>query len=120
MKSWNGVCSECGFVGCVCKPKREPLTARPKSSGSTIPPKAGDRIKFIKTLTSGPDEDGPGNHYATKGDLGTIDRVGGCWEGYMVFWDKWKSASFGAQLGIDFEMASNEIGQTETKEIGKC
>ena len=82
-------------------------TASAPESGSTQLPKAGDRIRFLRTLESGPDEDGPGNHYATKGDLGTIDRVGGCWEGYMVFWDKWKGASFGAQLGIDFELVSN-------------
>lgn len=86
--------------------KRGAASSAP-TDGSTQLPKAGDRIRFLKTLESGPDEDGPGNHYATEGDLGTVDRVGGCWEGYWVFWDKWKSASFGAQFGIDFELVSN-------------
>lgn len=60
----------------------------------------GTRIKFTKTLTSGPDEFSPGNLYAEKGDLGVV--VGhDCWEGHRVKWDKW-DAPFGAVHGDEF------------------
>lgn len=60
----------------------------------------GTRIEFLRTLESGPDEDSPGNHYATKGDGGEVTGHN-CWEGHWVKWDHWKN-SFGAKLGIDF------------------
>ncbi len=63
----------------------------------------GQRIKFLRTLTSNANEDGPGNHYASKGSFGTIDKIGGCWEGLWVFWDGWSQASFGCERK-DFEL----------------
>jgi hypothetical protein len=61
----------------------------------------GTRIKFIKTLESGPDEFSPGNLYAVKGDGGTVTGHG-TREGYWVKWDKWPKAAFGAELGTEF------------------
>ncbi len=68
--------------------------------------KAGQRIRFLRTITSNDSEESPGNHYASKGDLGTIDRIGGCWEGFMVFWDGWSQASFGCERK-DFELVKD-------------
>ena len=64
--------------------------------------KVGDRIRFLDTLTADANEDHPRLTYAVKGDLGRISKVGGCKEGYWVFWDGWSSADFGAAEGIDF------------------
>ena len=72
----------------------------------------GTRVRFLKTLDSGPDEYGPGNHYATKGDLGTV--VEGqfpCKEGHWVTWDGWTQAPFGAEVGVDFEVVEEEGGK---------
>lgn len=63
----------------------------------------GTRIRFLKDLTSGPDEFGPGNLYANEGDLGEVTGHG-CWEGHWVKWDKW-DAPFGAVHGVDFVKA---------------
>ena len=62
----------------------------------------GTRIEFLQTLTSGPSDHSPGNHYATKGDFGEVTGHG-CSEGHWVKWDGWKSAAFGAELGTDFK-----------------
>jgi hypothetical protein len=67
--------------------------------------KAGDRIRFNRTLTSPPTGDHPAYIYAQAGDLGTIDRVGGCSEGYWVYWDGWKHAPFGCERK-EFELIS--------------
>jgi hypothetical protein len=67
----------------------------------------GTRIVFIKTLTSPPDEDGPGNLYARKGELGIVTGHG-CREGHWVKWDKWE-APFGAVLGKDFEVHNAKL-----------
>ncbi len=61
----------------------------------------GARIRFLKTLTSGPDDYSPGNLYARKGDGGEVTGHG-CKEGHWVKWDDW-DAPFGAELGIEFE-----------------
>ena len=71
--------------------------------------KPGDRIRFLKALECGPTGDHPAFTYADKGDGGWIDKVGGCRESYWVFWDKWPSASFGAELGVDFGLMKKEI-----------
>ena len=74
---------------------------------ATLP--IGTRVRFLKTLQSGPNEDGPGNLYARKGDLGTVvehpngAKYGPPREGHWVMWDKWTSAPFGAVLGEEFE-----------------
>lgn len=60
----------------------------------------GTRIKFVKELSSGPDEFSPGNLYAEKDGLGQV--VGhDCWEGHRVKWDKWPHP-FGAVHGEEF------------------
>lgn len=67
----------------------------------------GTRIRFLKTLTSGPDEFSPGNLYARKGDGGVVAGHGTP-EGHWVKWDGWPHA-FGAELGTEFEpVASDE------------
>ena len=60
----------------------------------------GTRIKFLKELSSGPDEYSPGNLYAEKDSTGVVFRHGG-WEGHMVKWDDW-DAEFGAIYGEEF------------------
>ena len=71
-------------------------------SGVKLP--IGTRIEFLKTLTSGPDEDGPGNYYATKGDGGEVTGHG-CHEGHWVKWDGYKINPFGATYEKDFKKA---------------
>lgn len=70
-----------------------------KESKEQLP--IGTRIQFIKELSCGPTEETPGFLYATKYSFGTVTGHD-CWEGHMVLWDGWKSASFGAKLGEDF------------------
>ncbi len=70
-----------------------------KSQEERLP--VGARIRFLKTLTSGPDDYSPGNLYARKGDGGEVTGHG-CKEGHWVKWDDW-DAPFGAELGIEFE-----------------
>jgi hypothetical protein len=77
---------------------------------NVVSPRRGDRIRFLKTLKRHPNEDGPGICYATAGAFGTIDNVGGCWEGCWVFWDGRPSDSFGARLGVDFELVLGDEG----------
>lgn len=60
----------------------------------------GTRIKFIKELSSGPDEFSPGNLYAPKGATGIVTGHG-CSEGHWVKWDEWE-APFGAICGTEF------------------
>jgi hypothetical protein len=60
----------------------------------------GTRIKFIKELSSGPDDFSPGNLYAEKGGLGAVTGHG-CAEGHWVKWDKWK-APFGSEYLTEF------------------
>ncbi len=60
----------------------------------------GTRIKFIKSLYSGPTGDCPAFVYAEKGDGGVITGHGTP-EGYWVKWDKWPHA-FGASHGTEF------------------
>lgn len=60
----------------------------------------GTRIKFVKDLTSGPDEYSPGNLYARKDELGVVVDHD-CCEGHRVKWDKWE-APFGAVHGEEF------------------
>lgn len=68
---------------------------------------AGMRIRFLRDLTVGATGDHPPLVYAYKGDGGRITRVGGCWEGFWVKWDKWQSAAFGCEEK-DFEKESVE------------
>lgn len=63
----------------------------------------GTRIRFLKTLESGPDEFSPGNLYAEKGDMGVVTGHG-CSEGHWVKWDKHEHP-FGAVYGSEFEKA---------------
>ena len=60
----------------------------------------GTRIKFVKELSSGPDEYSPGNLYAEEGGTGEVLHHD-CSEGHFVKWDKWK-AGFGAEYGTEF------------------
>lgn len=60
----------------------------------------GTRIRFIKELSSGPDEDSPGNLYAEKDDLGEVTGHFSA-EGHWVKRDKWKTP-FGAVYGTEF------------------
>ena len=65
----------------------------------------GTRIKFIKELSSGPDEFSPGKLYAEKDGLGEV--VGhDCWEGHRVKWDEWPHP-FGAIHGEEFVQDHN-------------
>ncbi len=57
--------------------------------------KPGQKIRFLRTLEEGPSAEAPGRYFAGKGAYGTIDKVGGCKEGFWVFWEGWRSASFG-------------------------
>lgn len=60
----------------------------------------GTRIKFVKELSSGPDEFSPGNLYAPKDGKGEV--VGhDCWEGHRVKWDNYIHP-FGAIHGEEF------------------
>lgn len=61
----------------------------------------GTRIKFVKELSSGPDEYSAGNLYAKKDSLGVVTGHSK-FEGHWVLWDEWKSASFGASYGNEF------------------
>lgn len=70
-------------------------------------PKAGDRIRFLKTLTQGPTDETPPFLFARRGELGTIESVGDCREGYKVFWDGWSHASFGCDHS-EFELVETE------------
>ena len=60
----------------------------------------GTRIKFVRELSSGPDDYSEGNLYATEGSSGEVTGHG-CWEGHWVKWDNWKHP-FGAEHGKDF------------------
>jgi len=62
----------------------------------------GTRIRFTKTLESGPDEYSPGNLYARAGEFGEITGHG-TQEGYWVKWDAWPNP-FGASAD-EFEVA---------------
>lgn len=74
----------------------------PTTSCSPLP--VGTRVRFLKTLEEYGCDGYPPRHYATKGDLGTVaEGQYPCSEGHWVFWDGWKSAPFGATLGVDFE-----------------
>lgn len=75
------------------------------ASAGSLP--IGTRIKFVKTLESGPDENGPGNLYAKKGDGGVVTGHG-CREGHWVQWDCWPKP-FGAVLGDEFEAENTQI-----------
>ncbi len=99
-----------GLHQCKYAPKGRPITPPRLTFKRSIhyvenqPTKVpvGTRIVFLKTLEDGPNEDGPGNHYATKGDGGEVTGHE-CSEGHWVKWDHWPIA-FGAKLGIDFEI----------------
>ena len=71
----------------------------------------GTRIRFVKTLTSGPDEDGPGNLYARRGEGGVVTGHGTP-EGHWVKWDGWPHA-FGAEHGEEFVAAAVLASSTE-------
>ena len=60
----------------------------------------GTRIRFVRTLSSGPDEHGPGNLYARKGDVGVVTGHGAP-EGHWVTRDGDPHA-FGAEHGKEF------------------
>lgn len=66
----------------------------------------GTRIIFTRTLQSGPDDYGPGNHYATRGDGGIVTGHD-CKEGHRVKWDGWPTP-FGAVYGKEFKENLNE------------
>jgi hypothetical protein len=61
----------------------------------------GTRIRFIKTLEEGPNEDHPGRLYARKNDEGIVTGHD-CIEGHMVKWDYWPQADFGAIIDKEF------------------
>ena len=64
----------------------------------------GDRIVFLKDITEVANGDHPDFQLAIKGQEGTINEKGrsetDMW--YSVYWDGWKSASFLAELNVDF------------------
>lgn len=51
--------------------------------------KAGDRIRFTKTLVGKSTEWLPSFNYVEKGELGTIHSMNQCKEGAMVKADNW-------------------------------
>jgi hypothetical protein len=69
----------------------------------------GTRIRFLRTLVSGPDEFGPGNLYAKKGDGGVVTGHN-CPEGHWVKWDGWPHA-FGAELEKEFIAADVQTAE---------
>lgn len=92
----------------------EALAAKDKAEAE-IP--VGTRIRFLKTLEEGPNEDHPGRTYAVKGDYGMITGHG-CSEGFMVKWDGWLTADFGAKLGEEFELAPKDwLSPERAKEL---
>lgn len=58
-------------------------------SDGLLPIGPGTRIQFLRDLYEGPCEDHAGVTYAHANELGTVTRVGGCWEGYWVNRDRW-------------------------------
>ena len=60
----------------------------------------GTRIVFIRDLTSGADDHGPGNVYAMRGDIGEVLGYD-CIEGHFVKRDSWP-AGFGANYAMEF------------------
>lgn len=61
----------------------------------------GTRIRFLRTLEDGPNEDRPGYVYARRGELGKVTGHGTP-EGYWVKTDSWPNA-FGASAD-EFEI----------------
>lgn len=64
----------------------------------------GTRIRFIRKIIEPADGDHPEFLLAREGHGGWIRRKSrepnDKW--YSVYWDDWKSASFSAELGVDF------------------
>lgn len=76
------------------------------ASGGYLP--VGTRIKFLRTLEEGPDEESPGRLYAEAGQGGVVTGHG-CKEGHWVKWDRWPHAAFGAKLGEDFKADNADL-----------
>ena len=106
----------------ITTPELQQQDRSPLGSDPCSPLPVGTRIRFLQTLYSGPDDFGPGNHYATKGQLGTVAEspygpdAGPPHEGHWVFWDGWPSAQFGATLGEDFEIHSENAQANPSEE----
>lgn len=66
----------------------------------------GIKIKFLRELYEPPCEEHPGILFATKDSYGIIECVGGCKEGFWVFWDSFPNASFGCS-SEDFEVIND-------------
>jgi hypothetical protein len=62
----------------------------------------GTRIVFLKALSQGPTGDTPAFLFARKGEGGVVTGHND-FEGHSVKWDGWPSASFGAELGTEFQ-----------------
>jgi len=77
-------------------------TPATKPTNETPEIAVGQRIRFLHTLQSDADEESPGCLFARKGSMGTVTRVGGCWEGYWVRTDHW-AQPFGCEAK-DFEV----------------
>lgn len=76
------------------------MTLPPEIAPSSLFLPVNTKIRFIKELSSGPDEFSPGNLYAREGSFGVVTGHG-CVEGHWVKWDKW-DAPFGAICGVEF------------------
>lgn len=61
----------------------------------------GTRIRFIKTLTSGPTGDHPAFLYARKGEGGVVTGHND-FQGHTVKWDGWEHAAFCAVFEEEF------------------
>jgi len=81
--------------------------------------KAGDRIKFLKTLEAPADEESPACLFAVRGEYGTIKAVVDCWEGYRAYWDNWPSAAFGCKAE-EFVVATEESEKIMHQYVCPC
>jgi len=68
--------------------------------------KKGDRIIFLKDITENATGDHPEYQLAIKGQKGTINEklIPEESDWFSVYWDGWTSASFSAELNVDFKI----------------
>lgn len=61
----------------------------------------GTRIRFLRDIFEDANGDHPTFTLSKKGEQGTVTKHGQYWDHYVT-WDKWTSAAFGAEYGVDF------------------
>lgn len=73
--------------------------------------KEGDRIIFLKDIEENASEEHPDYILAKKDHFGTLSKqrkfdIDGTQsnEWWEVYWDDWPSASFAAQINVDFKL----------------